>query len=57
MEKRREEPAGVFFLSAVLIAAVMILWLLWMMNMKRSPDASLKSAVLVYEEREEAAYG
>lgn len=57
MEKRREGTAGVFLLSAALIAAAMVLWLLWMMNVKRSPDAPLKSAMLVCADREDTANG
>ena len=57
LEKRREGTAGVFLLSAALIAAAMVLWLLWMMNVKRSPDAPLKSAMLVCADREDTANG
>ena len=57
MERRREGMAAMRLLPAALIAAALVVWLLWGLISAKQPDAPFERSVLVSAEGEEYAHG
>ena len=57
LERRREGMAAMRLLPAALIAAALVVWLLWGLISTKQPDAPFEQSVLVRAEGEGYAHG